>query len=188
MKGCKKMKEEKGQILYYRPYPPEYYKKKKSPFSIILRVILIVLIILAVWVVFAKADVSEMQRWIMCKDYVIIRAKPSRNAMECGQLDPGDDIETDDQTENGFIHIVSPTDGWVWAGNVVESQPEKIEAYGYVVARYQVACRRWVNGPQTEKNPWAKNGTMIKVLWLCDEWALTSRGYIQREWLEIEFM
>lgn len=180
--------EERGQILFYRPYPPEAYKKKTSIVSILLRVILVALIILVVYVVFAKADVSYLQRWIMCKDYVIIRSEASKGSMECGQLDPGDDIETDERIVNGFIHIVSPVDGWVWAGNVVESPPEKIEAYGYVIAKNQVACRRWVNGPQTEKNPWAKNGTMIKVFWICDEWALTSRGYIQAEWLEIEYL
>ena len=179
------MDKNTGQVKFYRPYPEELRKKKPSLFSVILRILLLVLIIVAVYVVFAKADVSYLQRWILCKDYVIIRNSPSKSASEGGQLDPGDEIETDGISKNGFVHIVDPVDGWVWSGNVVESLPEKVEAYGYVVARNRVACRRWVNGPQIEKRPWASNGTEIRVYWMCDEWALTSRGYIQREWLEI---
>jgi hypothetical protein len=180
------MKNESGQILYYRPYPAEAYKKKKSVFSIVLRCIFAIVLILALIVTVGRSEEFNGQRWIICKDYVMIRAWPSRSATEAGQLDPGDEVEIDKQKKKGFAHIVDPVDGWVWAGNLTESPPVEINAYGFVIARKRVACRRWVNGPQIKSNPWAQTGTMIWVFWMSEDWAVTSRGYIQSKWLEIE--
>ena len=121
----------------------------------------------------------------MTGDYVMIRATPSRNAAEAGQLDPGDEVETDGKKENGFAHIVSPCDGWVWAGNITYAEVEKVNDTMVVVAKRQVACRRWIDGPQIKGREWAKNGTEVKVFYMSEEWAVASRGYIQSEWLEV---
>ena len=57
------------------------------------------------------------------------------------------------------------------------------------VAKSRVACRRWVNGPQIEDNGrprWLVNGSNVSVFYIAEGWAVTSRGYIQSEWLEVD--
>ena len=178
-------KSEQGQILCYRPYPPEMMKKKMHPVSIVLRVILILVMIMAVIVITARAEEVYAKGWILCKDYVMIRTTPSRNAEPAGQLDPGDEVEIEGETADGFAHIVSPCDGWVWAGNITFSRVEEIRGTMVVVARKQVACRRWIDGPQIDGRRWAKNGAEVMVYYMSEEWAVTNRGYIQSEWLEV---
>ena len=53
------------------------------------------------------------------------------------------------------------------------------------VAKKQVACRRWIGGPQVEGHPWIRNGETCQVFVMADGWAVTSRGYIKSEWLEL---
>lgn len=134
----------------------------------------------------AHAEAVTTNAWILCKDYVLIRMWPSKRATEVGQLDPCDEIEIDGKTKDGFAHIVAPVDGWVWAGNIVFSEPEQIGSLAFVTAKTRLACRRWVDGPQVESRPWVINGSEVRVFYMCDEWAVTSRGYVRSEWLEVE--
>lgn len=134
----------------------------------------------------AHAETVTTNAWILCKDYVMIRMWPSKRATEVGQLDPCDEIEIDGKTKDGFAHIVAPVDGWVWAGNIVFSEPEQIGSLAFVTAKNRLACRRWVDGPQVESRPWVINGSEVRVFYMCDEWAVTSRGYVRSEWLEVE--
>ena len=134
----------------------------------------------------AHAETVYATGYILCKDYVIIRQWASRHATEIGQLDPCDTVEIDGKTKDGFAHIVEPVDGWVWAGNIVFSQPEQIGSLAFVTAKNRLACRRWVDGPHVESRPWVINGSEVRVFYMCDEWAVTSRGYVRSEWLEVE--
>lgn len=176
--------KEQGQVLCYRPYQAEG-RKQLSMFSIVLRGILIALIVFCVILYAVQAEEVYAKGWILCKDYVFIRMTPDKGAIEVGRLDPGDEIEIDGETSNGFAHIVSPCDGWVWSGNVTFSQVEKVDDRMVVCAKKKVACRRWIDGPQISGRKWALNGTEVTVFYMSDEWAVTSRGYIQSEWLEV---
>lgn len=166
------------------------YYTTSSPLTKVLTLILAVLLCVAAWNIETeinrvRAESVYAKQWIICKDYVLIRQWASRKAPECGQLDPGDEIEIDGNTKDGFAHIVSPVDGWVWAGNIVGSRPEKVECMAFVTAKTRLAARRWVDGPQVDSKPWLINGSEIKVYWMNDEWAVTSRGYVRSEWLEM---
>lgn len=166
------------------------YYTTSSPLTKVLTLILAVLLCVAAWNIETeinrvRAESVYAKQWIICKDYVLIRQWASRKAPECGQLDPGDEIEIDGNTKDGFAHIVSPVDGWVWAGNIVDSRPEKVECMAFVTAKTRLAARRWVDGPQVDSKPWLINGSEIKVYWMNDEWAVTSRGYVRSEWLEM---
>ena len=132
----------------------------------------------------ARAEAVTTQAWILVSDYVNIRLWPNKRATEVGHLDPCDEIEIDGRTKDGFAHIVSPVDGWVHAGYIVFSKPEKINETYSVVARRRVAARRWIDGPQCGTKPWLINGSEVKVLYMNGEWAVTSRGYVKSEWLE----
>ena len=74
---------------------------------------------------------------------------------------------------------------WIYSGYVVTEEPEEIRDTRVVVAREQVACRRWVNGPKIEGREWLKNGTEVQVFYIAEGWAVTNLGYIQAEWLEV---
>jgi hypothetical protein len=134
----------------------------------------------------AHAETVTTTGYVMCKSYVMIRMWPSRKAQEIWQLDPCDTVEVDGQTKDGFAHIVEPVDGWVWAGNLVFSEPEKVGKTAYVTANKRVACRRWVDGPQVESRPWLINGSGVQVFYMSADWACTSRGYIKAEYLEVD--
>ena len=175
----------KGPVFMYRPYPPEKRKTKLNKFQITLRVILAAVIIAAVIIFACRAEDVYAKGWIICEDYVQIRQWASRNATSIGQLDPGDEIEIDGKTESGWAHIVSPCDGWVWAGYITFSEPQKIDAPGVVTAKKRVAARRWCDGPNVDSKPWLISGSEVRIYWMCDDWALTNRGYVKSEWLEV---
>lgn len=154
------------------------------------------IVILAAVLLFASYTVAtEINRvhaesvyateYILCRTYTNIRMWPSKNATEIGRLDPGDTIEIDGKTKDGFAHIVAPMDGWVHAGYITFSAPRKVEETGVVVARSRVAARRWIDGPQVDEKPWLVNGSEVTIYWMSDDWACTSRGFIQSEWLEV---
>ena len=149
-------------------------------------IIALAMILVTVGIVLAEERDITTKAWVICENYVNIRDWPSKGATGAGQLDPCDTVEVDGRTKNGFAHIVAPVDGWVWAGNLVFSEPEKVGATAYVTANKRVACRRWVDGPQVESKPWLINGSTVQVFYMSAEWACTSRGYIQSEWLEVE--
>ena len=162
-----------------------------SPFTKALIVILAALLLFASYTVAteinrAHAETVFATQYILCKNYVLVRMWPSRKATEVGQLDPGDEVEIDGKTKDGFAHIVSPTDGWVWAGNIVHNPVEKVDRPAYVTAKKRVACRKWCDGPQIDEKPWMITGSECKVYFMDSEWAVTSRGYVKVEYLEVE--
>lgn len=129
-------------------------------------------------------------RWILCADYVNVRMNPSKKSREVGQLDVGDDFETDGVIRNGFIRVIGIGEygvGWVYAGFTSDEKPEKVDERRVCVAKRRVACRRWVNGPRIGgKTGWLYNGSSVKVYYRTSKWSVTSRGYISSEWLEVD--
>lgn len=123
--------------------------------------------------------------WALCKSYVNLRAKPSTKAEIVGYLDCGDGAETDCVVKNGWLHIVRPSmesgDSWVNLSYMVYSKPEKVDALMSVVGNGRVALRKTVDG---KRRAWIRQGDMLKVLWVSDEWSLTNRGYIRTEYLK----
>ena len=128
---------------------------------------------------------------ILCKpnSRVNVRRTPNKGAEEVGYLEVGDEILTDGTSRNGFIRVYGIGEygeGWVYCGYVVSEKPAEVFENYVCVAKNRVACRRWVSGPQVSGSPWLANGSNVTVFYIAGEWALTSRGYIQREWLEVD--
>ena len=166
------------------------YYTTSSPLTKVLVLILAVVLLFASYTVATEIDRAHAETvyatgYILCKDYVIIRQWASRHATEIGQLDPCDTVEIDGKTKDGFAHIVAPMDGWVWAGYITFSEPQKIDAPGVVTAKKRVAARRWCDGPNVDSKPWLISGSEVRIYWMCDDWALTNRGYVKSEWLEV---
>ena len=185
-----KTDERTGQVICSRPdaIRTDTGRTGCSWFTAVLMGVLLVLVIIAAAVIRAEAEDDSIRAWILCKpsNYTNIRMTPSKRATVVGYLDPCDEIEIDGETENGFVHITYPTDGWVYAGYVTTEEPEAVGETYFVAARNRVAARRWIEGPQISGRPWLVNGTELQVFFMTSEWAVTSRGYIRSEWLEAD--
>lgn len=134
----------------------------------------------------ARAEETTAYAWALCKTYINIRLWPSTEATAVGYLDPCDRVEVDGRTKSGFAHVVYPVDGWVYAGYLTFSEPQAVGEKYIVVAPRRVAARRWVDGPQMGTKPWLINGSEVTVLYMSEDWALTTRGYVKSEWLEVD--
>ena len=127
--------------------------------------------------------------WAMCKpgSRVTVRMKPNKDSLETGYLECGDSFQTDGESVDGWIRCYGAGEGgWVYCGYVVTEKPEKIGERYVCCAVRQVACRKWIGGPQVDKRPWLRNGQNVEVFCMADGWAVTSRGYIRSEWLEAD--
>ena len=178
----------KSPVFMYRPYYRPA-KKRMHPISIALRCILAALIIAAVIIFACRAEGSETTCWVMCQpgDHVNLRIGPSKDNSCVGWLEIGDDFTTDGEERNGWIRVLDrgECECWIYSGYVVKEKPEPIGEKRYVVAKKQLACRRWVNGPQIKERPWLKNGREVDVFYIADGWAVTNLGYVEAEWLEV---
>ena len=177
----------------YRQYPQEQKKPKLNKFQIALRCILIALIIAAVIIFACRAEDTTITCWALCQpgDHVNLRREPKKDSAEVGWLECGDSFQTDGESRNGWIRVLDAGDCecWIYSGYVIEEQPEKVGENYVCVARDRVACRRWVDGPQIRINghlSWLKNGSTVSVFYIAGDWAVTSRGYIKAEWLEVD--
>ena len=158
--------------------------------KIVVAVLIAVVLILIGFVIGSYCNGEEQLAtcWIMCKpgSYVTIREKPDKDSAEHGRLDSGDSFQTDGETVDGWVTCCSGEGGWVYLGYVVTEKPQVIGERYMCNAVKQVACRKWMGGPQVDQKPWLKNGQTCEVFLMADGWAVTSRGYIRSEWLEFD--
>ena len=140
----------------------------------------------------AAAEDQLITCWVMCKPggQVNVRRKPTTDSKSETQLDCGEEILTDGDTEDGWLRVYGVGEnggGWVYVGFVVTEKPECIGQRYVCVAKKQVACRRWIGGPVIDgRAGWLQNGENVEVFLMADGWAVTSRGYVQSEWLEAD--
>lgn len=136
---------------------------------------------------FAEEEYEGQQVWVLCnpESYVILHTKPKKTSMEFGGVLVGSDMLTDGKTRNGFLHVydlaAEYTEGWITTRHIVYSEPEEIYKNMKIVSNGRVACRKWVNGKIIH---WAYNGNTVFVYFMCEEWAVTNKGYIMSEFLE----
>ena len=157
---------------------------------IILAVVAVIVFALAWWTISDAEEDGMVKCWILCKpgSQVNVRRVPTKNGMEVGRLECGDWFMTDGSSADGWIRcygIGEYGEGWVYSGYVVTEEPVKVYERYTCIAKSRVACRKWIGGPQTSL-PWLKNGSDVDVFCMADGWAVTSRGYIRSEWLEVD--
>ena len=163
---------------------------KEKIVAAVVFVALIIVVTVALTVTFCKGEEALVKVYALCKpgSQVTVRRTPSKGAQEVGFLEVGDDFLTDGTSSNGYIRCygIGDCDGWVYCGYVTEYEPEPVFETYCCVAKTRVACRRWMNGPKVERSPWLVNGSDVQVFYIAGDWACTSRGYIQSEWLEVD--
>ena len=148
---------------------------------------LILLIVLISMMIPVLAE--DSRAWILCQSYVNLRTEPTKESSKCGFLDHGDSFTTSGESRNGYLQVLDAGECscWVHAGYVVDAEPVEVNEYYVVVAKQQVICRQYVNGPKIKgRRGVMKNGSRVKVYWIAGDWALTARGYVQSEWLEVD--
>ena len=136
----------------------------------------------------ARADEQLIQAWILCKpgDYVNARISPSRKSNSMGRFNVGDSVQTSARSKNGFLYCKVDLEaeyGWIYAGYVTTSQP--IDYGGKecpVVSNGRVAVRKCIEGDRTG---WLVNGSIVKVYAVAGDWAVTNRGYVRSEYLNL---
>ena len=167
--------------------------RKTDKVGIIVITVLFALILLLIGILVdpAFAEDEDYEVWALLKpgDYVNVRISPNKKSEKIGYLDAGDGCMTDGKTKNGFLHVygVGETDGWVYKWYMVTEKPEVVNEYYVVTAIKRVICRKGVGGPRIKgRLGWMKNGTRVKVFCIAGEWALTNRGYVKSEWLEVD--
>ena len=173
--------------MKHRNYHSIFDKEKIVGFIALIAIVIVITVALTLSICHGEQLATC---WIMCKpgSRVEIRATPDKGGISEGWLDCGDSFETDAETKNGWIHCYGVGDaeeGWIYLGYVTTQKPEEIGERYVCVANYRAACRKWMAGPQIESAPWIYNGQYCQVLVSDGEWAITNRGYIRAEWLEV---
>ena len=148
------------------------------------------LLLLAALTSVSTALCDAYKVFILCnpKTPVIVRESPKKGVNETGRLDFGDEVWTDGRKRNGYLHVLDVSEageGWIFAGNTITDQPEKLTgARANVAATGRVMSYRWVDG---KKNGWIEVGTKVIVYAISDEWAVTNKGYIRTKYLEVYY-
>ena len=171
-----------------RQYSTQKWMRKGLAF------LLVLVVAAAAWygMLRAGADAQQITCWAMCKpgSRINIHMTPSEGGIKTGYLECGDTFQTDAEERDGWIRCYGAGEnGWIYCGYVSMEPVQQVGQRYVCVAKRQVACRRWMNGPQIENNKrkqWLKNGENVQVFCMGDGWAVTSKGYIQSEWLEVD--
>lgn len=140
------------------------------------------------------AEDQEITLYALCKpgSQVNVRRKPDIESKWLGYLDAGDSFQSDGEIRNGWIKcldIGEDTEAWVFLGFVSTEKPEKIGERYVCVSNAKVICRRWQGGPQVTvngKKQYLKNGQNVQVFCIADGWAVTNRGFVKAEYLEVD--
>ena len=156
--------------------------------KLVLSGLILMFIACAAAIVAGMADETLMEAWVICQpgSYVNVRTKPSSRSECMGRFESGDRVYLDGIVQNGFAHCVrlalEDTEGWIHLGYLVADKPElKNGAWYRIRSNGRVAVRRSIDGDRTA---WLKNGSELQVLWMSDEWSLTTRGFVKTEYLE----
>lgn len=154
---------------------------------------LVLIIALAILIIFATRSIGYSEEdpcftaWVICQpnDFVNAREKPSRKSRECGYFLPGDPVETDGYSKNGFLRCYGFETGvaWVSEGYVVYDKPELVDCTAYSIAKGRLAARKCIDG---KRRCWVGVNEEVKVSWMSSEWCVTNKGFVKTEFLEME--
>ena len=151
------------------------------------RRIMALILLLTMVLLWSRVKAEDKLIYILChpESYVNVRKTPLMNGEEIGWLDCGDSVMTDGKRKNGFIHVFGITEanqGWVYAGYVVDDLPV-IESGCYgAVCGSKVRARRNIGGKRVG---WLYEMTEVKVFARSEEWAVTDKGFVRTEYLDV---
>lgn len=162
-----------------------YITEKKKKLALIIAAVLV--FAAAFSAEFCRAG-ADLQVWVICQpgDEVNVRARATRKSESLGRLTTGDAVLFDGTTRDGFCRVKVPLEepeGWIHAGYLSTEKPVDMGGALYEVrASGRVAARKYIHGP---RRCWVVDGSLVNVYWMAGEWAVTSKGFIQAEYLEV---
>ena len=149
---------------------------------------IVMILLLAVIAVSSLAEKEPSEVWVLCQpdSFVFVRMFPKKGSEEVGRLELGDMAWTDGKRKRGFLHVwVNGMDGegWVHSGFISRSKVVRGVKQAKIVSRGRVRARRCIKG---SRRKWLKNSDVLLVYGHGDDWAVTSEGFIQTKYLEME--
>lgn len=150
--------------------------------------IIVIILLLAAITGLLPGCAEEAEYYVICdpQSHVCVHLSPKKKSEETGRLEIGDKVYAEGQKKNGFLYCTGINNewggGWVYKGYLVEDKPVVCGTTATVVSNGKVFCRNYVNGSKCGS---LKNGAEVKVLAYSQEWAVTKKGYIKTEYLEM---
>ena len=142
-------------------------------------------VIIALCVIYSAYGEEVDGYYVLCRpgSVVNVRNRPKADAYVVGWVEFGRFVHTDGKTRNGFVHVTDlaaeETEGWIYAGFLVEEKPRN-EEYKAEVWGGRVIARSCVNGKRLKT---LREGQTVTVYAQTNRWAVTNRGYIMCDWL-----
>ena len=109
--------------------------------------------------------------FVLCQpnSFVNVRVFPKKWSEIAGRVELGDELETDGEKRNGYIHVIGfEGDGWINAGFVTESPVEIRTFEAEIFSNGRVACRRSIKG---HRRKWLSDGQKVVIYALAGDWA-----------------
>lgn len=154
-----------------------------------------IVILMAVLLLMLPAAMAEEATWsVLCQpdSYVSIRGRASTSGSVEGRLYLGDAVTVDklatDDQGRSWAHCIGLSveagSGWVCAGYLAQGEATVYEqgAAGVIKANGRVAARKSIDG---ERREWLRDGDTATVWGVCGNWAVTDKGYVKAEYLEV---
>lgn len=132
---------------------------------------------------------NYIEGYILCKehDLINVRRTPSKKGEEIGLFQCGQKLYLDGKEKNDYMHVcnltLELTDGWVYKGYIVFDEPVKVDSEYKVISPQRLAVRKYVDGKIIK---WLKPKSIVDVVYITKEWAVTNKGFIKRKFLEGE--
>lgn len=151
--------------------------------------VLFIALIFAICCTSSYAEEDYTMAWVLCQpdSWVNSRRFPKKDGEVNARLFPGDKILLDGKQKHGFMHAVGIAsedgDGWVSEGFIVYSEPNQDGHDHLVKAKGRVACRRSIGGTRRH---WLRDGDILTVYLISDEWCLTNEGFVKTEFIDLE--
>lgn len=156
-------------------------KAKKA--MVIILAVFAVMILTVDWPNYAAAEDDGLYVLCMPESVVNVRSRPNKDASVVGWVAFGRYVHTDGKAKNGFVHVTDlaaeVTEGWIYAGFLVDEQPRK-EKYNAEVWGGDVIARESVNGKRIRK---LRDGQTVTVYAQTNRWCVTNKGYVMADWL-----
>jgi len=165
------------------------FKNDNRMTVILLLLFVLALMIIAVMCLDVAISESETEdAYIICnpESIVNIHANPKKKSAVEGGFYAGTLIHLDGKKKNGFYHCVNVSnetgEGWVSSKYVVFDEPTFPNCQAIVVSKGRLAARASVNGKRIR---WLKPGNTVFIYCQTEEWAVTDKGYVKTEYLEV---
>ena len=150
-------------------------------------------ILLVLLILLGTANADGIRMYVLCKpgDYVNVRENPSTKSAVAGYLECGYEVETDGKTKKDnqgreWTHLTEPmlecSDVWVCSMYLQDTKVTIQELTGKIHSKGRTAVRRSPGGKIIK---WLRNGDDVSILAMSGEWALTTRGYVRSEYIEV---